>query len=514
MSAERATTVPQPNPLLRIAAAGALSLFLLGFVVPALGAWIEPIMLTWLIGTQRPWRGFLLVTAIALLPNLIADWRQGFAYAGWMLTASLLTVLPYLFHRLISPRLTGIASTLPLPLWGTFAHVATSFLIPADVFRIYDLAQTQDQTPLRYMAADLGFAVIVFLMLWCAAVVNWMWDHDFRPAKVATGGAFFGALFIAAWVYGLLRQFGGDTGAWNVVADVPVALAALVGGAGLSAWAISRPDRQRIIWANRPEIVALLRSPFTGEPLQVVRANGGEALVSASGERFPIRDGIPSFVKPEDVTGSNQKYNQLYEMIGGFYDSSQRFVGALLYGGTDHIFLSYLRFLEIKPGDRVLETSVGTGLNFKYLPRNVELFGLDLSREMLRNCQMNLWRWDMNAYLIHGNAERLPFADESFDVVYHAGGINFFNNKERAIREMIRVAKPGSRILIADETEQHVKGAYEQNPVISGYFRDRNITVAAPVDLVPPEMRDIHVEIVWDGRFYALTFRKPDRQSG
>lgn len=78
---------------------------------------------------------------------------------------------------------------------------------------------------------------------------------------------------------------------------------------------------------------------------------------------------------------------------------------------------------------------------------------------------------------------------------------------------MIRAAKSGSRILIADETEQHVKGAYEQNPVISGYFRDRNITVAAPVDLVPPEMRDIHVEIVWDGRFYALTFRKPDRQS-
>ena len=53
--------------------------------------------------------------------------------------------------------------------------------------------------------------------------------------------------------------------------------------------------------------------------------------------------------------------------------------------------------------------------------------------------------------LFLGNAECLPFADESFDVVFHVGGINFFNDRAKAIREMIRVAKPGSKILIADE---------------------------------------------------------------
>ena len=107
---------------------------------------------------------------------------------------------------------------------------------------------------------------------------------------------------------------------------------------------------------------------------------------------------------------------------------------------------------------------MGTGLNFKYLPRGVRRYGLDLSREMLTSCQENLRRWRMDAELFEGNAESLPFADESFDVVFHTGGINFFSDRAKAIREMIRVAKPGSLILIADETEEHVKGAFENIP--------------------------------------------------
>jgi ubiquinone/menaquinone biosynthesis C-methylase UbiE len=46
---------------------------------------------------------------------------------------------------------------------------------------------------------------------------------------------------------------------------------------------------------------------------------------------------------------------------------------------------------------------------------------------MLANCQLNLQRWRMDADRYLDNAERLPFADSSFDVVYHFGGINFFN---------------------------------------------------------------------------------------
>jgi ubiquinone/menaquinone biosynthesis C-methylase UbiE len=95
-------------------------------------------------------------------------------------------------------------------------------------------------------------------------------------------------------------------------------------------------------------------------------------------------------------------------------------------------------------------------------------------------------------------------------VVFHVGGINFFNDRAKAIREMIRVAKPGSVVLIADETEEHVKSAYEQFPVTGAYFKNRKETVTAPTDLVPREMLAIRLEPLWNGRFYALTFRKPE----
>jgi ubiquinone/menaquinone biosynthesis C-methylase UbiE len=274
----------------------------------------------------------------------------------------------------------------------------------------------------------------------------------------------------------------------------------------LSIWALFHPLAVHP-WAARPEALARLQSPFTGSPLRLVAEQGQEALLSETGERFAIRHGIPVFLKPEELTGDNGKYHHMYETIGGFYNDIQRVYAPLKGMDLSDYFLSYMHLLKVKPGDAVLETSVGTGLNFKYLPRGVRLSGLDLSAEMLANCQSNLRRWRLNADLYLCNAEHLPFTDASFDVVFHVGGINFFNDRVQAIREMIRVARPGSLLLIADETEEHVKQVYEKHP--GGFYRNRKTPVAAPVDLLPPEMEEVHLEVLRDGMFYALTFRKP-----
>jgi hypothetical protein len=62
-------------------------------------------------------------------------------------------------------------------------------------------------------------------------------------------------------------------------------------------------------------------------------------------------------------------------------------------------------------------------------------------------------------------------------------------------------------VLIADETEKHVKEVYEKSP--GGLYKDRKQPVSAPIDLVPSDMQEIHLEELRDGQFYALTFRKP-----
>ncbi len=100
-------------------------------------------------------------------------------------------------------------------------------------------------------------------------------------------------------------------------------------------------------------------------------------------------------------------------------------------------------------------------------------------------------RWIFQLQL--GNAEQLPYQDHTFDGVFHLGGINFFNDKKKAIEEMIRVAKPGARILICDENE---KGARAYERFLPGFKRmagESRSAIQPPVGLVPPEMQEVRL---------------------
>jgi ubiquinone/menaquinone biosynthesis C-methylase UbiE len=490
--------------------------FLLGFFFSPVGVWTGPILGVWFVGTQRVRRGFLWMLGFALLfasPDL---WRHvlhtgpgpAAAYAGWTLLAVVLGVLPFTWHRMASPHLPGFFSTLPFPLAGAAFRALEMAWLPAGVggFEGQSLSRA-----LLEAGAVLGASALVFLVDWFAAVMVWTWNEEFRLSSTSRGVIVFASAFALAVGLGVFRQLRG--GALPPVLPVGAAWAVFcaAGAVTLSGWALFR-RRQDRGWNCRPETLSILRSPSSGELLQLIPQDGEVTLTSASGERFPIRGGIADLRRPQDLTGLNRKYNHLYETIGGFYDDVQR-VGCALTGiDRDAYVMSYLGRLEVRAGDLVLETSVGTGLNFKYLPPGARLVGIDLAAEMLANCRSNLRRRHLGADLFLGNAERLPFADSSFDVVFHVGGINFFNDRAQAIGEMIRVAKPGSRILIADETEEHVKRAYERTPLTRRYFKNRKESVIAPLDLVPPEMLETHLEVLnvaGKNRFYVLTFRKP-----
>lgn len=72
------------------------------------------------------------------------------------------------------------------------------------------------------------------------------------------------------------------------------------------------------------------------------------------------------------------------------------------------------------------------------------------------------WSTKTNLSLVNGSVEDLPFADNSFDIVFHSGGINFFSDKAKVISEMIRVAKPGTKILITNETADYIDSQYKK----------------------------------------------------
>jgi ubiquinone/menaquinone biosynthesis C-methylase UbiE len=89
------------------------------------------------------------------------------------------------------------------------------------------------------------------------------------------------------------------------------------------------------------------------------------------------------------------------------------------------------------------------------------------------------------------------------------GGINFFNDKKSAIDEMIRVAKSGTRILIADETERGARGYEKFGPGFRKLFDSKREVIFPPIDFVPKEMLEARVFDAWKGWFYCVEFRKP-----
>jgi ubiquinone/menaquinone biosynthesis C-methylase UbiE len=225
-------------------------------------------------------------------------------------------------------------------------------------------------------------------------------------------------------------------------------------------------------------------------------------------ETLKIINGIYSFIDEKDLTGDNLKYNKLYNKIAWSYNLSQRIYFWIKFGGERKFRKPFLDDLKIKDSDKVLEISTGTGDNFRFLNKNAQYYGLDISMGMLRQAKRHLKHWKIKSTLIHGEGEDLPFEDNFFDVVFHCGGINFFNDKQKAINEMIRVAKHGTKLLIVDETDKLVKENYQKNPFIKNDYKDAE-KAKIPIQLIPSDMKDIGADIICKGLMYKVTFIKP-----
>jgi ubiquinone/menaquinone biosynthesis C-methylase UbiE len=225
---------------------------------------------------------------------------------------------------------------------------------------------------------------------------------------------------------------------------------------------------------------------------------------------FKVKSQIYSFINEAELVGDNLKYNRLYNKLAWSYNLSQRIYFWFKFGSEKKFREPILNELDIKDGYKVLEVSTGTADNFRFLNRKAEYFGADISMGMLLQARKHLKRWKINGTLVHCEGENLPFTDNFFDVVFHCGGINFFNDKQKAIHEMIRVAKPGTKLLIVDETERLIKENYQKNPFIKRSYTDSK-KAAIPVNLIPSEMENIQSDIICKEQIYKITFTKPEK---
>ena len=223
--------------------------------------------------------------------------------------------------------------------------------------------------------------------------------------------------------------------------------------------------------------------------------------------------GIFSYLNPAYLEGDNQKYMTMYDKMAPWYDFGEKWIGKIKYGNSIARLRTHLmEQLEWEDGLSVLYVSIGTGSDLHYLPKKIDkasldFVGVDISLGMLERCRKT-WSKKMNLSLVQACAEDLPFADNSFDLVLHVGGINFFSDQGKALDEMVRVAKPGTKILVADETADYVDSQYKKNALSKQYFEDATVNIKELEALLPSQVTDKELEFIWDNRFYALTFRK------
>lgn len=108
------------------------------------------------------------------------------------------------------------------------------------------------------------------------------------------------------------------------------------------------------------------------------------------------------------------------------------------------------RELLVNVRGRVLEIGVGTGLSFAHYPAVDELVGVDSSEPMLRRARRRAAELNRDVALVGAPAEALPFEDESFDTVVSLAVLCSVADPRRALGEIRRVLRPGSRFVFLE----------------------------------------------------------------
>ena len=143
------------------------------------------------------------------------------------------------------------------------------------------------------------------------------------------------------------------------------------------------------------------------------------------------------------------KVNDLFARIARRYD----FLNDLQSFGLHRSWKRrVVQLAQIKSGDRAVDLCCGTGdISFALAQTGAQTTGLDFSKEMLEvAAQRHLKSQISNLKFLQGDAQKLPFGENEFDVVTVGYGLRNLTSWERGIDEMYRVAKPGARLIVLD----------------------------------------------------------------
>jgi len=142
---------------------------------------------------------------------------------------------------------------------------------------------------------------------------------------------------------------------------------------------------------------------------------------------------------------------KIFNAIANKYDIVNTVMSLGMDGGWRRLAVKQL---NVQPGMHILDMCCGTGRLTSALSRAVgeegAVTGLDFSENMISIAEQTVGKTATNVQFVRGDATNLPFPDNSFDGATVGWGLRNLSDLRQGIREMVRVVKPGGRVVSLD----------------------------------------------------------------
>ncbi|GAA1229382.1 SAM-dependent methyltransferase [Microbacterium phyllosphaerae] len=157
----------------------------------------------------------------------------------------------------------------------------------------------------------------------------------------------------------------------------------------------------------------------------------------------------------------------------------------------------------VGPGDRVLDVAAGTGnASIEAARAGAAVIASDLTPELLEIGRADAARQGIDLTFEEADAEALPYADDSFDVVLSCVGVMFAPHHEVAARELTRAVRPGGRLALINWTPEGFIGQL--------FATLKRFVPAPPAGVQPPPLwgGEDHVRELLGARVTDLTMER------
>ncbi|MDO5654774.1 MAG: bifunctional demethylmenaquinone methyltransferase/2-methoxy-6-polyprenyl-1,4-benzoquinol methylase UbiE [Flavobacteriaceae bacterium] len=169
--------------------------------------------------------------------------------------------------------------------------------------------------------------------------------------------------------------------------------------------------------------------------------------------------------------GKKEEVEKMFDNVSHRYD----FLNRLLSAGIDIQWRNQaVKLISEQQPSKILDVATGTGdlaIALAQKIPNAQITGFDLSAGMLEYGREKIKAKNLNhqIQMIQGDAENMPFEDNSFDAITVAFGVRNFENLEKGLKEIHRVLKPGGTFLILEFSQPQV---FPVKQVYNFYFKN------------------------------------------